>query len=74
VKLDEKSRFLLYCVFSALGLYCGIMFFQSLSLIVGFDDPREAGFRIAGFVWAMRIIFAVGAVVSAAVAGGLLME
>jgi hypothetical protein len=29
--------------------------------LYGFDDPREAGFRLAGFVWAMRIIFAVGA-------------
>jgi hypothetical protein len=50
------------------------MFFQSLSLIVGFDDPREAGFRIAGFVWAMRIIFAVGAVVSATVAAFCFMQ
>jgi hypothetical protein len=24
------------------------------------DDPREAGFRLAGFVWAMRIILALG--------------
>ena len=73
VKVDEKSRFLAYCVFSALALYCGVLFFRSLSLY-GFDDPRVAGFRLAGFVWAMRIIFAVGAVVSATVAGGLFME
>ena len=74
MKLDDKSRFLAYCVFSALALYCGVLFFRSLSLIVGFDDPRKAGFRIAGFVWAMRIIFAVGAVVSVTVAGFCLME
>jgi hypothetical protein len=38
------------------------------------ETPSAAGFRLAGFVWAMRIIFAVGAVVSATVAGGLFMQ
>jgi len=71
-KLDEKSRFLVFCAISALASYCGVFFFRSLSLY-GFDDPREAGFRLAGFVWAMRIIFAVGAVVSARVAGACFM-
>jgi len=65
-------RFLAFCAASALMLYCGRLFFRSLSLY-GFDDPREAGFRMAGFVWAMRIIFAVGAVVSATVAGACFM-
>jgi hypothetical protein len=74
MKLNEKSRFLLYCVFSTLGLYCGVMFFQSLSVVFGLDDPREAGLRIAGFVWAMRLLFAVGAVVSVTVAAGLLVD
>ena len=55
MKLDEKSRFLVFCAVSALALHCGVLFFRSLSLY-GFDDPREAGFRLAGFVWAMRII------------------
>jgi hypothetical protein len=71
VKLDEKARFLVFCAVSALALHCGILFFRSLSLI-GFDDPREVGFRLAGFVWAMRIIFG-GAVVSATVAGACFM-
>jgi hypothetical protein len=74
VKLGDKSRFLLYCVFSALALYCGVLFFRSLSLPGGFDDPFKAGLRISGFVWMMRVIFAVGAVVSVTVAAGLLMD
>jgi hypothetical protein len=61
-----------YCPFSGLALYCGLLFFRSLSLINGFDDPRAVGLGIPGFVWAMRNIFAVRAVVSATVAGALL--
>jgi hypothetical protein len=72
-KLDEKARFLIFCAVSARALYFGVLFFRSLSLY-GFDDPREVGFRLAGFVWAMRIIFAAGAVVSATVAGFCFME
>jgi hypothetical protein len=72
MKLDDKSRFLIFCAVSTLALYCGVLFFRSLSLY-GFDVPRQAGFRLAGFVWAMRIIFAVGAVVSATVAGAWFM-
>jgi hypothetical protein len=51
-----------------------VLFYRSLSPIDGFDDPSEAGFRIVGFVWMMRIIFAVGAVVSVTVDAGLLMD
>jgi hypothetical protein len=35
----------------------------------GYHDPRQDVFRLAGFVWAMRIIFAVGAVAAAKWAG-----
>jgi len=52
MKLDDKSRFLIFFArFQTLALYCGVLFF-SVFVLYGFDVPPPGWFPAAGFVWA----------------------
>jgi hypothetical protein len=62
-------RLLTFWVCFPLAGYFGFLFLRWLFAMRDFGDPAVAGFHIAATVWGFRCLSAVGAVVSATVAG-----